>query len=162
MSEPEALLRLVLAALFGGLIGLDREAQHKPAGVRTFAIVAVGSALFTLVGILAFGEGDPGARIAAQIVTGVGFLGAGTILHHRGAVRGLTTAAGIWGAAAVGMGFGAGLYILSIGGSLLMLAIFRIFGLFLHEGGSAEAEPPEDSGTAQGQRDSAGGQEDQA
>ena len=140
MSEPEALLRLVLAALFGALIGLDREARHKPAGVRTFSIVAVGSALFTLVGILAFGEGDPGARIAAQIVTGVGFLGAGTILHPRGAVHGLTTAAGIWGVAAVGMGFGAGLYVLSIGGSVLMLIIFRVFSLLPHGGGS-DPEP---------------------
>jgi putative Mg2+ transporter-C (MgtC) family protein len=131
MDELEALLRLGLAAIFGAIIGLDREARDKPAGVRTFSIVAVGAALFTLVGLMAFGDGDPAARIAAQIVTGVGFLGAGTILHHRGAVLGLTTAAGIWGAAAVGMGFGAGLYFLSIAGSLLMLAIFRIFGVLL-------------------------------
>lgn len=128
ISEPEALLRIALAAAFGALIGLDRESRHKPAGLRTYSIVAMGSAFFSLVGLMTFGQNDAGARIAAQVVTGVGFLGAGTILHYRGNVVGLTTAAGIWGAAAIGMGFGFGLYILSIGGSLVMLAILRIFG----------------------------------
>jgi putative Mg2+ transporter-C (MgtC) family protein len=128
ISEPEALLRIALAAVFGALIGLDREARHKPAGLRTYSIVAMGSAFFSLVGLMTFGQNDAGARIAAQVVTGVGFLGAGTILHYRGNVVGLTTAAGIWGAAAIGMGFGFGLFILSIGGSLIMLAILRIFG----------------------------------
>lgn len=128
ISEPEALLRIVLAACFGAIIGLDREARHKPAGLRTYSIVAMGSAFFSLVGLIAFGENDAAARIAAQIVTGVGFLGAGTVLHYRGNVVGLTTAAGIWGAAAIGMGFGFGLYVLSIGGSIVMLVILRVFG----------------------------------
>jgi putative Mg2+ transporter-C (MgtC) family protein len=128
ISEPEALLRIALAAAFGALIGLDREARHKPAGIRTYSIVAMGSAFFSLVGLITFGENDAGARIAAQVVTGIGFLGAGTVLHYRGNVVGLTTAAGIWGAAAIGMGFGFGLYILSIGGSLIILVILRVFG----------------------------------
>jgi putative Mg2+ transporter-C (MgtC) family protein len=128
MTEAEGLLRLALAAGFGAVIGWEREDRDKPAGVRTFSIVALGSALFSLVGILTFGIGDAGARIPAQVVTGVGFLGAGTILHHRGNVIGLTTAAGIWGAAAVGMGFGFGLYILSAGGTAIMLTLLRIIG----------------------------------
>ena len=106
ISEPEALLRLVLAAAAGALVGIDREARDKPAGVRTFSIVALGSTMFSLIGLMTFGQTDAGARIAAQVVTGVGFLGAGTILHNRGNVIGLTTAAGVWGSAAVGMGFG--------------------------------------------------------
>jgi putative Mg2+ transporter-C (MgtC) family protein len=128
MSEAEGLLRLTLAAAFGAVIGWEREDRDKPAGMRTFSIVALGSALFSLVGLLAFGMGDAGARIPAQVVTGVGFLGAGTILHHRGNVIGLTTAAGIWGAAAVGMGFGFGLYVLSAGATVIMLALLRILG----------------------------------
>lgn len=108
--------------------------------MRTFSIVALGSALFSIVGVITFGEGDAGARIAAQVVTGVGFLGAGTILHQRGSVIGLTTAAGIWGAAAVGMGFGFGLYILSAGSTLIMLALLRIIG-YVFGTSSARATP---------------------
>ncbi len=133
ISEAEAIFRIGLAAGFGALIGLDREQLDKPAGVRTFSIVAMGAAFFSLVGLIAFGENDAGARIAAQVVTGVGFLGAGAILHNRGNVLGLTTAAGIWGAAAVGMGFGFGLYVMSIGGAVLMLGVLRVVGQLMHE-----------------------------
>ncbi len=146
ISEPEALLRIVLAAGFGALIGLDREARRKPAGLRTYSIVAMGSAFFSLVGLMTFGENDAGARIAAQVVTGVGFLGAGTILHYRGNVVGLTTAAGIWGAAAVGMGFGFGLYFLSIGGALVMLVILRVFGELMGEVGDDDHIADDDGG----------------
>ena len=133
ISEAEAIIRIGLAAGFGALIGLDREQRDKPAGVRTFSIVAMGAAFFSLVGLIAFGQNDAGARIAAQVVTGVGFLGAGAILHNRGNVYGLTTAAGIWGAAAVGMGFGFGLYVMSIGGAVLMLGILRVVGQLMYE-----------------------------
>lgn len=133
ISEAEAIIRLGLAAGFGALIGFDREERDKPAGVRTFSIVSMGAAFFSLVGLITFGENDAGARIAAQVVTGVGFLGAGAILHNHGNVVGLTTAAGIWGAAAVGMGFGFGLYIMSIGGAVLMLGILRVVGQLMHE-----------------------------
>jgi len=129
MTEWEALLRLVLAAVAGAFVGLDREIRHKPAGLRTNAIVATGAAMFTIVGILAFGEGDPGSRVAAQIVTGVGFLGAGAIIQQRAGVEGLTTAAGIWGAAAVGMAFGAGLYILGLGGAILLMILLTVIGV---------------------------------
>ncbi len=131
ISEAEALLRLGLAAGLGALLGLEREEADKPAGVRTFSLVALGSALFSVIGIMMFGVNDAGARIPAQIVTGVGFLGAGTIIVQRGNVVGLTTAAGIWAAAAVGMGFGFGLYILSAGGVVIMLVVLRIIGRFV-------------------------------
>jgi putative Mg2+ transporter-C (MgtC) family protein len=128
MSEAEALLRLALAAGFGALLGLEREEADKPAGVRTFAIVAIGSAFFSLISIVTFGVNDAGARIPAQIVTGVGFLGAGMIIQQRGDVLGLTTAAGIWAAAAVGMGLGFGLYLLSAGGVVILLVVLRLAG----------------------------------
>jgi putative Mg2+ transporter-C (MgtC) family protein len=128
VSEIEALLRLALAAGLGAVIGLDRESLDKPAGVRTFSIVALGACLFTLVGALAFGGGDPGSRIASTIVTGVGFLGAGTIIHRRSDVVGLTTAAGLWAAAAVGMAAGVGLYVLAAGGAMLILVILWLIG----------------------------------
>jgi len=79
--ELEGLVRLSLAGFVALLVGFDRETKNKPAGVRTHVLVAIGSALFTLVGIYAFGPGDPGSRVAAQIVTGIGFLGAGTIIQ---------------------------------------------------------------------------------
>lgn len=146
MSEAEALLRIALAAIFGAIIGLEREQADKPAGVRTFSIVALGAALFSIIGVTTFGQDDAGARIAAQVVTGVGFLGAGTILHNRGDVIGLTTAAGIWGAAAVGMGFGFGLYILSIGSSVIMLALLRVIGLVMTAAGGDDGT----AGTSEG------------
>lgn len=145
MSELEALLRLGLAAVAGAIIGLEREERDKPAGVRTFAIVAMGSALFSLIGLIAFDSTDAAARIAAQVVTGVGFLGAGTIIQQRGNVVGLTTAAGIWLSAAVGMGLGYGLYVLSIGGALILLVVLRVVGrlVTLIEGGPRPAVPSE-------------------
>lgn len=103
-------LRLLVAALLGGVIGLQREIAGKPAGLRTNLLICLGSALFTLISFgvpSSLGLGDP-ARIAAQIVSGVGFLGAGTIIQSRHAVHGLTSAATIWVVAAVGMAVGAG------------------------------------------------------
>ncbi len=101
-------LRLIFAALLSGIVGFEREAQHKAAGLRTHMLVGFGAALFTLVGTFAFEGSDP-SRVAAQIVTGVGFLGAGAIFRQGANVRGLTTAAGLWAVAAIGMTAGAGL-----------------------------------------------------
>ena len=106
--------RLLVALLLGGAIGLERQMKQKSAGLRTHMMVAMGSALFMEISIAVprmsgIPTSDP-ARIAAQIITGIGFLGAGTILHARGFVVGLTTAASIWLAAAIGMGVGAGIY----------------------------------------------------
>jgi putative Mg2+ transporter-C (MgtC) family protein len=115
MSLLEMVLKLGLAVLVGGLVGLERERQDRPAGLRTHLLVCVGSALITLVSMeMAPGRSDP-SRIAAQIVTGIGFLGAGTIFRYGSGVRGLTTAAGLWVVAGIGMGIAAG-------GKLLPLA----------------------------------------
>jgi putative Mg2+ transporter-C (MgtC) family protein len=115
--DLELMLRILMAFVLGGVIGYERETTQRPAGLRTHMLVAAGSAAFTIVSIYAFvGQGtvrDP-ARVAAQIVTGVGFLGAGTIWRTSSTVRGLTTAASIWLVAAVGMLVGTGLYVLAI------------------------------------------------
>jgi putative Mg2+ transporter-C (MgtC) family protein len=141
-GQLEGLVRIALAAVAGGVIGFDRARQDKPADVRTFALVATGSAAFTLVGLLAFGEGEPGSRVAAQIVTGIGFLGAGTIIHYRDDVIGLTTAAAIWSVAAVGMAIGSGLYLLGIAGAGVILLLLRWHGLER----TAKEQPPDDDG----------------
>jgi putative Mg2+ transporter-C (MgtC) family protein len=114
--------RLLLATILTGLIGFEREATGKAAGLRTHAMVGFGAALFTLVSIAGFEEGDP-ARVAAQIVTGIGFLGAGAIWRSEDRVRGLTTAAGLWAAAAIGMGIGSGMVVLGTVGTLVTLAV---------------------------------------
>ncbi len=106
---PGVLLRLSVAAILGGAIGLERELRERQAGLRTHLVVCVGAALFTLVGVYGFTSAhtDP-SRIAAQIVTGIGFLGAGAIIRQGLSVRGLTTAATLWLVAAIGMAAGAG------------------------------------------------------
>src|SRR6188508_2420524 len=109
-SFPEALVRLALAAVLGGAVGLEREYRQKPAGLRTNMLIALGSALFSILSIeLGAGTGSPD-RIAAQVVTGIGFLGAGAILRSGDHVHGLTTAATIWVNAAIGMAAGLGSY----------------------------------------------------
>jgi len=128
-TQLEALLRLVLAGIAAGIIGAERESADKPAGTRTFAVVGIGSCLFTLGAEQAFaGAADPVSRVTAQIVTGIGFLGAGTIIKVKERVEGLTTAAGIWAVAAVGMGFGHGLYVLAAGTTAILLIAFAVIG----------------------------------
>ena len=106
----EALLRLALAAALGGAVGLEREFRHKPAGLRTNMLIALGAALFSILSVeLGAGAGSPD-RIAAQVVTGIGFLGAGAILRSGENVHGLTTAATIWVNAAIEMAAGLGSY----------------------------------------------------
>ena len=119
----ELLLQLGLATLCGGWIGLEREFSGKPAGLRTNILICVGATLFTSLSItMSLGRGDP-ARVAAQILPGVGFIGAGTILHTRGSVTGLTSAATIWVVAAIGMALGAKAYTEAIGTTLLVMLI---------------------------------------
>jgi putative Mg2+ transporter-C (MgtC) family protein len=115
-------LRIFVALILGGLIGLEREYRSKEAGFRTHFLVALGSALFTILSQYGFkyGLGDS-SRVAAQIVSGIGFLGAGTIIFQRNFIRGLTTAAGLWVTAAVGMACGCGMYILAGVSTLLVL-----------------------------------------
>lgn len=124
----ELLFKLVLAVLVGGLIGVERELQGKPAGLRTNILICVGATLFTSLSTALSGAlGDP-SRIAAQIVTGVGFIGAGTILHSRGGVVGLTSAATIWVVAAIGMALGAGLFIEAVGSAVLVAFVLSGLG----------------------------------
>ena len=125
-EEIEIAIRLVLAAVFGAAVGYERRSSDKPAGLRTLSLVAVGSALFTIISAFGFETADQ-SRVAAQIVTGVGFLGAGTILRSGGSISGLTTAATICATAAIGMAVGSGLYIAAVGGTALMLAILYLF-----------------------------------
>jgi putative Mg2+ transporter-C (MgtC) family protein len=127
-TQLEPLLRLAIGLLLGGAVGWERELQHMPAGFRTHALVGLGSAIFTVVSAFAFpGPLSDPTRIAAQIVTGVGFLGGGAILHYRGNVRGLTTAASLWAVAAVGMAAGAGLYVIAVGGAVLVIVALDLF-----------------------------------
>src|SRR5918998_3530227 len=141
-QQFEAIIRLILAGSIGSLIGLEREGQDKPAGARTFGVVAIGACLFTLIGELAMGRGDPSWHLAAQIVTGIGFLGAGTIIQVRNSVVGLTTAAGIWAVAAIGMAFGTGLYVLALGTSLIIVLLLR----FLRTNPDGRADEPANRG----------------
>jgi putative Mg2+ transporter-C (MgtC) family protein len=122
----EDLLKLAFAVIAGGLIGAEREYRDKSAGFRTLIFICVGSTLFTMFSIKIANNSDP-ARIAAQIVTGVGFLGAGAILRDRGQIVGLTTAAMIWLVAALGMGVGSGNYVLAGLGVAVSLVVLWIF-----------------------------------
>lgn len=126
-TELEMVLRLLLAVGLAALIGLERQYARKPAGLRTHLLVCTGAALFTIASIYGFGEGADSARVAAGIVAGIGFLGAGTIVSTReGILVGLTTAASIWAVAAIGLAAGAGLYILAPVATLIVLIVLRI------------------------------------
>jgi putative Mg2+ transporter-C (MgtC) family protein len=133
LSDVELAQRLLLAALLGGLLGFERELRQKAAGLRTNMLIAIGSALFTLMSReIADGLGaDPG-RIAAQIVTGIGFLGAGAILRTDSGIQGLTTAATIWVNAAVGVAAGGGEYHLAFIATAVTLVV--LFALHPIEG----------------------------
>lgn len=136
LDSAELVLRLALAAVLGGLIGLEREFSDQPAGLRTHLLVALGAALFTLTGaygLSVFAGGgdnlvrfDP-TRVAAQIVTGIGFLGAGAIIQQGMSVRGLTTAAALWVTAAVGMAVAFGYWIGAVFSTVI--AIVALYGL---------------------------------
>ena len=125
-AELELFAKVLLAGLLGFVIGLKREWMGSHAGDRTFSLVALGAALFTCLSVRVFGAaaGNDPSRVAANIVTGVGFLGAGMILRDGGKVRGLTTAAGIWAVAAVGMSVATDRYLLAVLTSLLIMVIF--------------------------------------
>lgn len=119
-------LRLTLGLVLGAAIGFERELHRQPAGFRTHSLVALGAALFTIVSAFGFGDAADPTRIAAQIVSGIGFIGAGTILQYRGHIRGLTTAASLWSVAAVGTAAGAGLAVLAVMATVLILVILSL------------------------------------
>ena len=125
-AELELFGKVLVAGLLGFIVGLERELMGSAAGDRTFSLVAIGSALFTTLSFDVFGAAsgnDPG-RVAANVLTGVGFLGGGMILKDGGAVRGLTTAAGIWAVAAVGMAVAVDRYLLAVLTSGLIMLVF--------------------------------------
>lgn len=135
--DLDVILRLLLSAILGGLIGLEREIHGRPAGFRTHLLVSLGACVFTVTSIYFYtiyhgpGVVDP-SRIAAQVVTGIGFLGAGAILREKASIRGLTSAACLWVASAIGVACGAGLYALS--GVVTLLAIGSLLILKKVEG----------------------------
>lgn len=134
----EFVLRIFVAAILGGAVGLEREYRDKAAGFRTHFLVALGSALFMIISAYGF-EGVltnenmrlDVSRIAAQVVSGIGFIGAGTIIFQKNAVRGLTTAAGVWVTAAIGLTCGAGMYLLAIISTALVLVGMEAFNYVL-------------------------------
>lgn len=132
MSVYEIIFKLALACILGALIGLERESLNRPAGLRTYTLVCVGSALAMIVSIDIYMQyyqtvnADPG-RIAAQVISGIGFLGAGTIMREGASVRGLTTAAGLWVVACIGLAVGAGLYIPAVVTTILILFVLIYF-----------------------------------
>lgn len=127
--ELRVLLDLLIAAVLGFLIGLERKLRSKEAGIRTHTIVSVGAALMMVVSKYAFGSDADSARVAAQIVSGVGFLGAGMIVYKKHEVHGLTTAAGVWATAGVGMACGGRLYAIAIGTTAILILFQCIFHL---------------------------------
>lgn len=126
VNLENSIFKLILSMILGIAVGLERKRKGQVAGVRTFALISMGACMAMLLSIyvpqeyLGLKNGDPG-RIAAQVVTGVGFLGGGAMIHMRGSVRGLTTAAGIWMVATIGMSVGVGMYLVAIVGTLLIL-----------------------------------------
>jgi len=138
IGDLEILARLVMAAILCGMVGIEREYRHRPAGVRTYALVGMGTALFTIASI-SFGsmaaEGTVDvSRVASYVLAGIGFIGAGTIIQSRGIVKGLTTAASIWIVAAIGMVIGMGLYGPAIIAAVLTMIILVVLrGLHIEE-----------------------------
>src|SRR3954463_2866430 len=128
LDMADAFVRVGVAGGCGALIGIERESRNQLAGMRTHALVAAGAAIFTLAGAHGFPEIARGAhvdpmRVAAQIASGIGFIGAGTIIRDRGSVRGITTAAALWTSAAVGLATGAGLWWVAAAGAAVILAV---------------------------------------
>lgn len=121
--DYEMIFRLVLAIALGGLIGFERELKHRPAGLRTHMLVSLGATVFTVIS-LSF-DVEP-SRIAAGIVTGIGFLGAGSIIAQKGHIRGITSAATLWVVAGIGLSVGVGQYVIAIATGLLVFAILQL------------------------------------
>ena len=127
-TQVELTMRLVVALVLGAVIGWERELQRMPAGFRTHALVSLGSAIFTVISAYGLmGPASDPTRIAAQVVSGIGFLGGGAILHYGGTVRGLTTAASLWAVAAVGMAAGAGLVVVATVSTVLVIVALEVF-----------------------------------
>ena len=153
--ELSFLLRILAAALLGGVIGIERGFRAKEAGFRTHFLVALGAALFMILSAHGFEDVVFGgsrrldvSRIAAQVVSGIGFIGAGTIIFQRQAVHGLTTAAGLWVTAAIGLTCGAGMYSLAIAATLLVLLGLEAFNFFLRRFDRHRSKGDDESATS--------------
>ncbi|MFH1234423.1 MAG: MgtC/SapB family protein [Candidatus Diapherotrites archaeon] len=149
ISEIDIVARLLAAAILGMIIGYEREISEKPAGIRTFAIVAIGACLFTIIGILiaetSNGIGIDNTRIAAGIITGIGFLGAGALFHGENKVLGLTTAAGVWTMGAVGLAVGLGyIWPALLATALMYVVLFS--GRFYGKQSKVQAQKKEKTG----------------
>lgn len=133
-----AIFKLALSLVLGSAVGIERRRKGQIAGMRTFSLICMGATLAMLVSIyipqeyMGLKNGDPG-RIAAQVISGIGFLGAGAIIQMKGSVKGLTTAAGIWSMAAIGLAVGAGMYVISIAAVVLILFVLTIAENFEHK-----------------------------
>ena len=145
-SNMEFVLRIFVAAILGGAIGLEREYRAKEAGFRTHFLVGLGSALFMVLSQYGFNAAlsqfahtsfDP-SRIASQVVTGIGFIGAGTIIFQKHVIRGLTTAAGLWVTSAIGLTAGAGLYLLSVAATIMVLLCLETMNIILRHFGTRQ------------------------
>ena len=132
VNMVSSMFRLILSMVLGMIVGAERKRKGQVAGIRTFALISMGACLAMLLSIyvpqvyLGLKNGDPG-RIAAQVITGIGFIGGGAMIHMKGSVRGLTTAAGIWMTAIIGMAVGIGMYLCSIGATLLIMVTLVSF-----------------------------------
>ena len=134
-------IRLIVAMILGGIVGLEREYRAKDAGFRTHFLVAIGSALFTLISMYGFADGvKDTSRVAAQVVSGIGFLGAGIIVFQRNVIRGLTTAAGLWVTAAIGMACGVGQFYMAVLVTLLILIGLEVLNRFIPHIGSSSVQ----------------------
>ena len=137
LTPLSAVVRMVLSMVLGALVGIERKRKGQMAGLRTFSLISMGACIAMMLSIYVCQEtvgllrGDP-SRMAAQVISGIGFLGAGTIIQMKGSVRGLTTAAGIWIIATIGMAVGCGLYLISIVATVLVLVVLTLLELLEH------------------------------
>ena len=137
VNLTNAIFRMILSMALGVVIGAERKRKGQIAGIRTFALITMGACLAMLLSIyvpqeyMGLKNGDPG-RIAAQVITGIGFLGGGAIIRAKGSVKGLTTAAGIWISAIIGMAVGVGMYVVAIGTTLLIMVVLVMFDWYEH------------------------------
>lgn len=137
VTTVNAIFKLILSLILGSIVGLERKHKGQIAGLRTFALISMGATLAMILSVyvpqeyMGLKNGDPG-RVAAQVITGVGFLGAGAIIQMKGSVRGLTTAAGIWMVATIGMAVGVGMYLVSCIATLLIIFILVTLEAYMH------------------------------
>ena len=137
----DILIRLIAAMLLGGVIGIEREYRSKDAGFRTHFLVSLGSALFCIVSQYGFGDNQHDfSRVAAQVVSGIGFIGAGTIIFQKNVIRGLTRAAGLWVTAAIGLACGTGMYIAAIATAALVLLGLEVINTLLPKIGTSRVQ----------------------